>query len=153
MGKWGYINTAGEYVIEPQFYDAYSSQKSDGRTTTKYVDNAWYFSEGLVRVMIGDKWGYIDREGKIVIEPQFDLAFFFDNGLALVRENDEKKGYINTEGEFVVVPQVDPPFYISTLSNGLAVLKIDDKHGYINAKGEVVIEPQFDNARGFKKTK
>ncbi len=44
-GKWGYINTAGEYVIEPQFYDAYSSQESDGRTTTKYVDNPWYFSD------------------------------------------------------------------------------------------------------------
>ena len=153
MGKWGYINAKGEYVIEPQFYDAYSSQESNGRTITKYVDNAWYFSEGLVRVMIGDKWGYIDREGKIVIDPQFDLAFSFNNGLALVRKNDKKKGYINTEGEFVIEPQVDPPFYISTLSNGLAVLKIDDKHGYINAKGEVVIEPRFDDARSFRKTK
>ena len=103
--------------------------------------------------MIGDKWGYIDREGKIVIEPQFDKAFSFDNGLALARRNEKKKGYINTEGEFVIEPQVDPPFYISALSNGLAVLKIDDKYGYINAKGEVVIEPRFDDARSFRKTK
>ena len=102
---------------------------------------------------IRDKWGYIDREGKIVIKPQFDKAYSFDNGLALVRKNDEKKGYINTEGEFAIEPQVDPPFYISTLSNGLAVIKIDDKCGYINEKGEVVIEPRFDDARSFRKTK
>jgi len=28
----------------------------------------------LFPVKIGEKWGYIDREGKIVINPQFDLA-------------------------------------------------------------------------------
>lgn len=32
-----------EYVIKPQF------------------DGAWSFSEGLARVKIGDKWGYINK--------------------------------------------------------------------------------------------
>ena len=114
-------------------------------------------TEKLAAVKIGEftrgKYGYINAAGEVAIEPQFDKAYSFSNGLALAKRNDKKKGYINTEGEFAIEPQVDSPFYISTLSNGLAVIKIDDKCGYINEKGEVVVEPRFDDARSFTKTK
>ncbi|HAA27993.1 MAG TPA: hypothetical protein DCE56_10440 [Cyanobacteria bacterium UBA8553] len=43
------------------------------------------FSEGLARVKIGNKWGYIDKKGKLVIQPQFDEAASFSEGLALVK--------------------------------------------------------------------
>jgi uncharacterized lipoprotein YddW (UPF0748 family) len=56
-------------------------------------DQADSFSEGLARVKIGDKWGYIDTKGKFVIQPQFDEANSFsvseatplETRLALVR--------------------------------------------------------------------
>ena len=35
--------------------------------------------------MIKDKWGYMDQNGEIVIEPQFEEAEKFYNGLARVR--------------------------------------------------------------------
>jgi len=53
-GKWGYIDTTGKVVIQPQFV------------------KARFFREGLAAVMVGIKWGYIDTTGKIVIQPQFD---------------------------------------------------------------------------------
>jgi hypothetical protein len=37
-------------------------------------DDCRSFSEGLAVVKIEDKWGYIDKTGKIVINPQFDDA-------------------------------------------------------------------------------
>ncbi len=43
------------------------------------------FSDGLARVKIGEKWGYIDKTGKQVIQPQLDEADSFSEGLALVR--------------------------------------------------------------------
>ena len=43
----------------------------------KYFDNVWDFSEGLARVRIGNKWGYINRAGEVVIEPQFYRASDF----------------------------------------------------------------------------
>jgi len=55
----------------------------------------------------GEKWGYINHKGEYVINPQFDDADFFSDGLAKVwtrvkAKSDGKIGYINTNGEFVV---------------------------------------------------
>jgi hypothetical protein len=44
---------------------------------------------------LADKWGFIDKTGNIVIQPQFDEIFGgFSEGLALVRIGD-KLGYIS----------------------------------------------------------
>ena len=50
--------------------------------------------------------GYINLIKEIVIEPQFDDAKNFSEGLGRVQIGD-KWGYINTEGEVVIKPQFD----------------------------------------------
>jgi hypothetical protein len=59
-------------------------------------DDSLGFGEGLAAVRVGDeeagKWGYIDKQGKMVIEPQFGQARAFGEGLALVRIGDEETG-------------------------------------------------------------
>ena len=42
------------------------------------------FSEGLVMVRVGGKDGYMDTTGKMIIEPQFESAGSFSEGLASV---------------------------------------------------------------------
>ena len=105
------------------------------------------FNCGLCVVKDGKKWGYIDKNGTYVINPQFDWAdSFAENGLAVV-EVDDKYGCINKKGNYVINPQFDS---VSSFSdNGLAAVKVDDKWGYINKKGNYVINPQFDWAFSF----
>jgi hypothetical protein len=91
----GFINPAGEFVIEPQFLK---------------VGN---FSEGLAGAMFqegGSPLGYgiIDQSGATVLEPQF-FSYYgtepptFRNGLALV-EIEGGKAYINHAGEVLFGP-------------------------------------------------
>lgn len=42
------------------------------------------FTEGLARCIINDKYGYINTKLDIAIPPQFDMAYPFENGRALV---------------------------------------------------------------------
>lgn len=65
-GKWGFINTAAEVIIDYQFEDARS------------------FSQHLAAVKESEFWGYINLSGKIVIEPIFLEAKSFGEGNAPV---------------------------------------------------------------------
>ena len=56
----------------------------------------------LIPVEMGGKCGYVDHQGKFVINPQFKLATAFHEGLAVVYTFDGKAGYINKEGKFVI---------------------------------------------------
>ena len=48
-------------------------------------------------------WGFIDPTGKFVINPQFDEAESFNNGLAWVKAGG-RFGYINASGKYVWNP-------------------------------------------------
>ena len=49
------------------------------------LEKAGDFTEGLARVKVGQKWGYIDKTGKVVIEPIFEKVRDFRNGLSPVK--------------------------------------------------------------------
>ena len=62
-------------------------------------------ASGLYPVCIDDKWGYIDSTGSVRVEPRFDSAYGFFEGLAVVgfTENDYMKfGYIDRTGALVI---------------------------------------------------
>jgi serine/threonine protein kinase len=99
-------------------------------------------------IVIGGKYGYIDSDGRVIIQPQFDFAWYFSDGLARVRIGD-KWGYIDRTGKVIIQLKFDETF---GFSEGLAPIKIEDKWGYIDATGQLVIAPQFDNAWNFYKS-
>jgi len=98
------------------------------------------------------KYGYADKNGNIVINPEFSLATEFSEGLAavmlFVSDLDTKWGYIDKTGKMVITPQFD---FAAQFSEGLAPVKIGSKFGYIDKTGRIVIHPQFDMALPFSK--
>ncbi len=54
------------------------------------------------------KSGFIDKSGKVVVEPKFDMVSEFTNGLSFVAIKNEKKelflGYIDKKGKYVWKP-------------------------------------------------
>jgi hypothetical protein len=90
-------------------------------------------------VLRSGKWGFIDRSGRIVIEPQFDEAGRFSEGLAAVRSGSQW-GYIDIAGTFVLPLR----FTIAReFSEGLAHVRWHHESGtdvsaYIDRAGETV---------------
>lgn len=87
-GKCGYIDMAGNYVIQPELE----------------YDHCGDFTEiDLAPVKVNGKYGYIDRTGKLVIEPQFSYAgIFYSDGYAVVRIDKKMNGIIDQTGKLVV---------------------------------------------------
>jgi len=111
--------------------------------------------EAPVLVVKNRKYGYAaESGGAIAIEPQFDDALAFSEGLAAVRVGDAdtgRWGYIDTQGRWVIEPQFA---YASYFSEGLAAVAVDDyfegKLGYIDRTGKWVIPPRFEYASPFR---
>jgi len=123
--------------------------------------------------------GYVDSLGNWKIEPQFDDALPFSEGLAAVCKNDSCF-YINKDGvknsinyfeeaetyhEGVAIVKNDGKFYlinrsgqfitnayddINESSENLYVCKSNNSYGAINAKGEVIIPFVYAKLGNFK---
>ena len=66
---------------------------------TEY-DDVGSFSEGLAWVGKDGKYGFVDKQGKLVIPLDYGNAGSFSEGLALVEKN-RKLGFIDKKGNVV----------------------------------------------------
>lgn len=107
------LKSTGEYVR----YLSYS-----------YIES---FSEGLAKVKLNDKCGYIDKIGREVISLKYDNAYPFREGLAAVRLNG-KCGYINKTGKEVIPLIYDS---IGYFREGKAKVKLNGETFYIDKNG------------------
>ncbi|MBP5189457.1 MAG: WG repeat-containing protein [Bacteroidales bacterium] len=62
------------------------------------------FSEGLAPVCKKGKWGFVDKEGKLIIKANYEKVRPFHYGFAAVKQG-ELWGYINKKGKWEKVPQ------------------------------------------------
>lgn len=83
--KYGFINEQGAYVAKPQFLKAHD------------------FCEGLAAVKVatddGEKWGFIGKDGKMVIEAKFGREpGDFHNGYSVLTKNNGWKTLLKPDG-------------------------------------------------------
>lgn len=121
---------------------------STTKTTENHEDKATVASgDNLYPVSVNGLEGYIDASGKIIIQPQFDYAGEFSEGLAFVNTTDNKRCLIDMAGNIISLPeQIDLawPFH-----EGLAQFISEKKYGYIDKGGNIIVDPQFDFADPF----
>jgi hypothetical protein len=122
------------------------------------------FSEGLAPVEINGKTGFMDRTGKIVIEPQFEDAEDFQEGLAPVKVRSEettwcprdangsrkgftmKWGYIDKTGKMVIPAEFESA---APFSDGLGAINQCDEGYFIDKTGRKIVLGKFTYASPF----
>jgi hypothetical protein len=139
---WGYLNDQGKVVVKPQFRTAddffcgraivngdgfgyirpdgsWCAKLPDGATTARRFseDRGWFEQDG--------KYGCMDLDGKILIEPLFDGVGDFSEGLAPVMKG---KRTTDDEGEASIT---------------------DRRWGYVDQQGKLAIPLQFEGAEEF----
>jgi hypothetical protein len=127
-GKWGFMDTTGKWVIDPQF------------------EGAAGFADGRAPVKVGGRIGYVDLAGKFVVNPQYDQGNAFDEGYASFA-NGGKWGFIDTKGQEVCAAKF---LAVGDFSDGLAPAQTEDGWGFIDRTCKLVISPQFDGAESFQ---
>lgn len=90
-----------------------------------------------------DRYGYIDRNGKVVIEPRFRRANDFSEGVASVRE-DGLYGFIDPSGKFITAEKYD---YADSFRNDLCYAYIDGEDVIIDKREAIVLKEPFSGIR------
>jgi hypothetical protein len=135
--KAGYIDANGVIVMPP--------------TMTRYGNVGFEFHDGLLEVSVGGG-KYIDRTGKVALEPGLDRGWEFSEGLAAAMWKGEQLwGFIDTTGKFVIEPRFPshPDGYVSSFSDGMAVVQVKGRYGAIDRSGAFVIPPRFFDLSSF----
>ena len=88
-GNVSYINEKGETVLRASAFD-----------------DAGHFSEGKAWVKKNDKYGYINTEGRLVIDTLFTYASDFNNDLAYVAIG-QRQGVIRNANDNKINPKVE----------------------------------------------
>ncbi len=128
-GLYGYMNTDGELVIQPEF------------------QSAERFHNGLAVVAMKNHYGAIDKLGKLRVHFSYDALSNFEMGRAIV-EKEEKLGMIDRNSKTILPTEYED---IGEVSEGLVYFLKDEKYGYCNAMGEIVIGEHFNEAYSFSK--
>lgn len=162
----GFINKNGEIVIGPKFYSAYTFNEGVAIVGTqddhviidktgkilaqKFVAiNGYYsqFNQNRAICQKQFKYGFIDKNGTFVIEPQYDEVRLFSNGLAAVKL-DGKWGFIDTLGKLKIPAKfTNEPWSFN--SNRSFVQGTNNKWGIIDTAGKLLVEPIYNEAFGF----
>jgi len=97
-------------------------------------------------------YGYMDRNGKIVIAPQYLPASEFpdDGGLAVGGLNHEWHYFDKTGKVIFRIPQPQRLEGFTTFHSGLLRVKEGFTWGYKDARGEWKIKPKYDDASDFQ---
>jgi len=115
-----------------------------------WVSNLYSQSDTGVDLLPKKAWfgryGYVNRLGKYVLEPQYEEALPFSDFLAAVKK-DGKWGFINGEGKFVIEPRFENAFLFS---DGAAAVEENGKWGFINRSGKYLVQPKYESAGIFR---
>ena len=102
------------------FGTTFSFAQKDTKTKSSKYEIQGPYCNGLARVRMNKKWGYIDKDGKEVVKPKYKQVENFDEGIARVR-NAKGWGLIDTTGVEILIPAYD---FISEFVDGKAKISL-----------------------------
>jgi hypothetical protein len=133
----GYFNTEGKLCVPP----IYRTSEGFCKAGVYFPDEKQEgFDEYLAIVELDGKYGFVDRNGKVIIPIIYQSVRDFFNGLASAQLND-KWGFIDRFGKEVIpfIYEAEGHFY-----SEFSPAKLNGKAGLINNKGKEIIPFKYD---------
>ena len=103
-------------------------------TTQSLNDIPKYNDTELIPFQRNSKWGFIDLEDNLHIEPRYDSVSFFYNGVAKIKMGN-KYGLIRKDNSYLLKPKYD---HVEEFHNNHSQVTKNKKSKYIDSNGKVL---------------
>lgn len=167
-GKWGMLDEEGNEVLEPAYDDFNFLPNADKKlffiAQNTYLQGMIDANANIVvpvqynrvrafhndRVAVKNdagRWGFVDRQGHVVVKPKYRVVYDFSEGLAVVFDQS-RWGALDRAGNLVVKNKY---LKMGNFVEGKAWVHLPrGKKGYINKKGELLFAGKFSKLTDFK---
>ena len=121
LERCGFIDRTGKTVIRP------------------YYDETLYFTDGLCAVKKDGKWGYVNKQGEVIVSLSYKYVHPFNEGTAAVMKENDKYILIDKNGKQILPNEYEEAH---SFSEGLALVKKNGKWGFIDKNGKSTFDFQ-----------
>jgi hypothetical protein len=122
-GKTGFVNSSGQWVIEPQF------------------DEVGSFHETIALFNNSNKWGLVGMDGNIISDARWDEIKSFSAGVAVAKENG-KFFLLDKTGQALNQIGYDQ---VCRLNEGYFLVEKEGKKGLLDSSGKEILPLEFQN--------
>jgi hypothetical protein len=149
VDKYGLINRPKyEEIATPKY------ENIGHEIITGYRYRGDRFILGKIPVKLNGKIGYIDEDGKILIDCKYDEILGFGikgygNETVSIVKNGAKYGLIKNSTGLEITPLKYDDINNGFTSSGITICTINKKKGILNSSGYEVISPRFDEIINF----
>lgn len=129
--SWGYVDTIGRVVVEPQY------------------SHAEDFASEVGIVALQNKWGLINKTGQALIPCEFDGVGYLEkteNQIIRVHNNKPRYGLIDTLGQLTVKLDYDK---LGEFQEGRIAVQRNNRWGFVNKEGREIVPCQFRKVKDF----
>jgi hypothetical protein len=130
-GRWVRIEKSGKETHETE------ATRTSGFDTDTH--------EGLRRLALNGKWGFVDSQQKWVIPPQFGDESTFSEGAAAVSRGS-RWGFIDRSGQSIMPEEFDAT---GDFHDGFARVKRQQSWSYVDKTGRAIGDGTFSDAADF----
>ena len=117
----------------------------DGHYYGKYDWRDDFIFNGLIKVKLDGKYGFINKDGEEIIPCKYEDADNFPDGLVKVK-SAEGWGFVNENGEEIIPCKYEDA---CAFSDGLARVQSKEGYGFVNEDGEEIIPCKYEESRDF----
>jgi len=126
---------------------SYTDKESNEKSEEDSTDCIDEFENGIARIITNEKWGFINVEGDVVINPDYEYCTSFEDNIARIEKND-LVGYIDSKGKILITPQ-----YIkgSNFFENYAIVQLEnsDRITFIDKTGKPMTDLNIHSATSF----
>ena len=147
QGKYGLIDEDGRIVI-PLKYDDIDGGIASTTDESSDTHPCWS-GEGLMSVCINSNWGYINRDGTLIVPAMFDKVADRCYEYAAIQK-EKLYGFIDNKGKIIYpieLSEVEPDYY----DKKRFYAKKEGKYGFFNKDFQMVIPFKYDFVTGFRR--
>ena len=122
-------------------FDEVQPMLDNGVSPTDIFKEIGDFNDGYAKVILNDKWNFINRNNKLLSDTWFDWVNNFYNGYAYVMLGD-KGNLINQNGKCISDTWFD---WVDDFYDGYVKVKLNNKWNLIDKNGKLISDMWFDD--------